>query len=71
LAEGSVRITAKDKAHFITISYSSAIETVNHMIGAIDLGYIANEEYVHFRPKVGELTNKLNALRNSILNNTH
>ncbi|KQC02723.1 four helix bundle protein [Pedobacter sp. Hv1] len=67
LAEGSARITAKDKAHFITMSYSSAIETVNHIIGAFDLGFIDNEEYKHFRLKLDELTNKLNALRNSIL----
>ncbi|WP_461791062.1 hypothetical protein [Pedobacter sp.] len=27
----------KDKMHFITMSYSSAIETVNHLIAAFDL----------------------------------
>lgn len=69
LAEGSARITAKNKAHFITMSYSSAIETVNHIIGALDLEYITNDEYLHFRLKLDELTNKLNALRNSILKN--
>lgn len=69
LAEGSARITAKDKAHFITMSYSSAIETVNHIIGALDLEFISNEEYAYFRLKLDELTNKLNALRNSILKN--
>ena len=67
LAEGSARITPKDKAHFITMSYSSAIETVNHLIGALDLEFISNEEYEYFRLKLDELTNKLNALRNSIL----
>jgi len=67
LAEGSARITPKDKAHFITMSYSSAIETVNHIIGALDLDFITNEEYEYFRLKLDELTNKLNALRNSIL----
>lgn len=67
LAEGSARITPKDKAHFITMYYSSAIETVNHLIGALDLEFISNEEYEYFRLKLDELTNKLNALRNSIL----
>lgn len=37
LAEGTARVTAKDKAHFMVMSYSSAIETVNHIIGAYDL----------------------------------
>lgn len=67
LAEGSARITSKDKAHFITMSYSSAIETVNHLIGAFDLEFITEEEYVYFRLKLDEIANKLNALRNSIL----
>lgn len=68
LAEGSARITPKDKAHFITMSYSSAIETINHIIGAYDLEYINEQEYIAFRLKLDELTNKLNALRKSILN---
>ena len=67
LAEGSARITAKDKAHFITMSYSSAIETINHIIGAYDLEYIDENEYISFRLKLDELTNKLSALRKSIL----
>ena len=67
LAEGSGRITPKDKAHFITIAYSSAIETINHVIGAYDLDYINENEYISFRLKLDELTNKLNALRKSIL----
>ncbi|WP_370738868.1 four helix bundle protein [Nubsella zeaxanthinifaciens] len=67
MAEGSARITSKDKAHFITTSYSSAIETVNHLIRAFDLEFITEEEYVYFRLKLDEIANKLNALRNSIL----
>lgn len=67
LAEGSARITAKDKAHFITMSYSSAIETVNHIIGALDLEFINHQEYEYFRLRLDELTNKLNSLRNAIL----
>lgn len=69
LAEGSARVTVKDKAHFITIAYSSAIETINHIIGAYGLDYISEEEYVAYRLKLDELTNKLNALRKSILKN--
>ncbi|MBK5648253.1 MAG: four helix bundle protein [Acinetobacter sp.] len=51
LAEGSARITSKDKAHFVTMSYASAIETVNHLIGAFDLELITEEEYRYFRLK--------------------
>jgi len=69
LAEGSARITSKDKAHFVTMSYASAIETVNHLVGAFDLEFITEEEYKYFRVKLDEIANKLNALRNSILKN--
>ncbi|MGE4346653.1 MAG: four helix bundle protein, partial [Flavobacteriaceae bacterium] len=31
IAEGTSRNTKKDKAHFLTISYSSATETLNHL----------------------------------------
>jgi four helix bundle protein len=67
LAEGSGRITPKDKAHFITIAYASTIETLNHIIGAHDLDYINEAEYMALRLKIYELTNKLNSLRKSIL----
>lgn len=66
LAEGSAKIRAKDKAHLITMSYSSAIETVNHKIGALEFGYITKKDYIHFRLKVDELTYKLNAMHSTI-----
>ena len=71
LAEGTARLTAKDKAHFMVMSYSSAIETMNHLIGALDLNYISEEEYVAFREKLEAITNKINALRKSIIANAN
>ena len=62
ISEGSARITAKDRAHFFVIAYSSAIETVNHLIGALDLLYIAEKEYLMLRLKLEEITNKINSL---------
>lgn len=67
LAEGSGRLTPKDKAHFIVMAYASCIETINHMVGAFDLNYINEEEYISFRLRLDEIANKLNALRKSIL----
>lgn len=66
-AEGSSRITPKNQAHFFAIAYASAIETINHVIGAQDLGYIIEEEYLSFRSKLDELTNKINSLRKAVL----
>ena len=66
LAEGTARLTTNDKAHFMVMSYSSAIETVNHLIGAFDLDYINEDEYLKHRNKLEEITNKINALRKSL-----
>jgi four helix bundle protein len=40
IAEGTSRNTNKDKAHFLTISYSSVTETLTHLIISKDLNYI-------------------------------
>ncbi len=45
IAEGTSRNTNKDKAHFLMISFSSATETLNHLIISKDLDYITEEEY--------------------------
>ena len=44
ISEGTSRNTNKDKAHFLTISYSSAMETLNHLIICKDLNYISDED---------------------------
>ncbi len=44
ISEGTSRNTNKDKAHFLTISYSSAMETLNHLIICKDLNYISEED---------------------------
>lgn len=65
LAEGSARKTNKDKANFTTNSYSSLMEVLNLLILATDLEYI-NENIVNeLRPDIEEISNKLNALRNT------
>ena len=40
IAEGTSRNTNKDKAHFLTISYSSVTESLNNLIISKDLNYI-------------------------------
>ena len=62
LAEGSGRATNIDKAKFTNISYTSALETVNHLIGAYDLGYISNDKYEELRILLDEIINKINSL---------
>ena len=63
IAEGTTRNTNKDKTHFLTISYSSATETLNHLIISKDLEFITEEEYLLCREKLEKICNQINSLK--------
>ncbi len=69
LAEGTSRKTNKDKAHFTTIAFSSLIEVLNQIILSKELNFIQETEYQTVRTEIEKISNKLNALRKSQLNN--
>ena len=68
IAEGTARLTSKDKAHFMTIAYSSTLELINQAIISKELSFISNDEYLNLRKETESITNKINALRNHFLN---
>ena len=63
IAEGVSRNTNKDKAHFMTIAFSSAVEVVNQLIISHELEYVTLVQYEVLRKQLESITNKLNALR--------
>jgi four helix bundle protein len=63
IAEGSARKTYKDKAHFTTLAFSSAVEVLNQLLISFELDYISEEDYLRSREMLESITNKLNALR--------
>jgi four helix bundle protein len=63
IAEGTSRNTNKNKAHFLTISYSSAMETLNHLIISKDLKYLSENEYIESREKIEKICNQINSLK--------
>ena len=67
LAEGTTRVSAKDQAHFTTVSFSSMMELLNHLIIAFDLGYIKEEALRDFRVQIQPLSVKLSNLKKSQL----
>lgn len=69
LAEGTSRQTNKDKAHFSTIAFSSLMEVLNQIIISKELGFIKESDYQILRTEIEKISNKLNALRKSQLNN--
>ena len=64
IAEGTSRQTEKDKARFINMAFSSALETVNFIILSHDLEFITEEQYIKLREKLEKITNQLNSLYN-------
>ena len=65
IAEGTSRSSQKDKVHFLEIAYGSLLETVSQLQVAMDVGYIADEDYRIAIEQVDEIKNKLTYLRRS------
>ena len=62
IAEGSGRHSAKDKARFTEIAYSSALELLNQSIISFDLEYISEDDYKILRLEIEEVTFLLDGL---------
>ena len=67
LAEGSGRISAKDKAHFTAISYGSLMEMLCQFQIAQELGFISEVEFQKIRQQTEKLSVYLSKLRSSQL----
>jgi len=67
IAEGTTRASAKEQAHFSSISYGSLIETLSHLITSVDLNFITAEELLALRNMIQPLSLKINNLRNTQL----
>ncbi|MHB1147240.1 MAG: four helix bundle protein [Lutibacter sp.] len=67
LAEGTSRSTNKDKAHFTTMAYSSAMEILNQIIISKELEFIDEKNYLETRDYIYKISNMLNALIKSQL----
>jgi len=69
IAEGSSRTSTKDQAHFYQMAFSSLNELLNQIIISQDLNYLNVDEGFTFRVQIEKISNKINALRKSTLNN--
>jgi four helix bundle protein len=67
IAEGTTRSSAKEQAHFSSISYGSLMETMSHLITSFDLNFINEEELLIMRNLIQPLSLKINNLRNTQL----
>lgn len=64
IAEGTGRVSPKEKLHFIEISYGSLMEAYNQLIIASDLKYITEESLEGLRPSIDNVARLLNGMRN-------
>lgn len=62
LAEGSGRASLKDQAYFTNISFSSALETIDHLTYSLDMEYLLKDQYSDLRLRLDSVILKFNSL---------
>ena len=67
IAEGTGRKSAKDKARFSEIAFSSALELLNQIVLSNDLEFLSEEIYLSIRGDISEITAMLDGLHKSQL----
>ena len=65
IAEGSTRFSAKEQAHFYSISFGSLIELMSHSFTSLDLHYLNMGEFEQIKSVIQPLSLKINNLRNT------
>ena len=63
IAEGSGRVSTKEKTHFIEYAYGSLTETLCQLDIAHDLGYISDEEFVNEKERNNVIGKQLSGLK--------
>lgn len=63
IAEGSGRVSAKEKVRFIEIAYGSLTETLCQLDIAHDLGYISDTEFSNEKERINVIGKQLSGLR--------
>ena len=65
LAEMTSRSSYKEQAHYSEIAYGSTIEVYCAFLLSYDLEYISEQQLEELKERISELSNKINALKNS------
>ena len=68
IVEGSGRGTDKDFAHFLDVSFGSALEVEAQIILSLDLEFITDEEYDILNLKIQEIQKMIKKLTDSLRN---
>ena len=68
IAEGSSSFSAKEQAHFYSISYGSLMELMSHTFTAYCLNYLHEEAFKKVKSTIQLLSSKINNLKNTAFN---
>ena len=66
IAEGSGRMSIKEKIHFLEIAFGSLMEAYCQLQIANDLNYILDEEFIVAKEKIIDVSKLLSGLRKSL-----
>lgn len=66
IAEGSGRVSVKEKIHFLEIAYGSLMETFSQLSVAIELKYVSKDIVDNLRPRFVEVAKMLSGWRSSL-----
>lgn len=67
IAEGSGRISIKEKIHFLEIAFGSLLEAYCQIEISQELGYISKEKFSNIKPIFFSVSRLINALRKSFV----
>ena len=67
LAEGSGRMSAKEKIHFCEIAYGSLMEVMCQLLLAYDLSLLPGTELTRLRPLIEEIGRLISLYRRSLV----
>ena len=65
IAEGTGRLSVKEKIHFLEIAYGSLLETFCQLQIAVELGYISDKDLMAIKPLFFDTSRLISGLRNS------
>jgi four helix bundle protein len=65
IAEGTGRVSVREKIHFLEISYGSLLETYCQLQIALELNYISLDDLETIKPLFFETSRLISGLRNS------
>ena len=68
IAEGSGRVSSKEKVRFVEIAYGSLTETLCQLDIAHDLGYVSSKELEEVAIQISQVAALLSGMRRKILN---